>query len=62
MSDDESNRGPQDASRVNIHEDYEVAYWTKKFGVGKAELEAAVKTVGVSAEVNHAGFVGGSSS
>jgi Protein of unknown function (DUF3606) len=50
MADDKSKRGPQDASRINVHEDYEVAYWTDKFGVGKAELEAAVKKVGVSAE------------
>jgi hypothetical protein len=50
MADDKSNRGRQDASRINIHEDYEVACWTKKFGVRKAELEAAVKRVGVRDE------------
>ena len=50
MADDKSNRGPQDAARINIHEDYEVAYWTKRFGVGKTELEAAVAKVGVSAD------------
>jgi len=50
MADDKSNRGPQDAARINLHEDYEVTYWTGKFGVSKAELEAAVKKVGVSAE------------
>lgn len=50
MADDKSNRGPQDASRINIHEDYEVAYWTKKFGVTRAELEAAVGKAGVSAD------------
>ncbi len=50
MADDETNHGPQDASRINIHEDYEVAYWTNNFGSTKAELEAAVSKVGVSAE------------
>lgn len=50
MGDDKTNRGPQDASRINMHEDYEVAYWTKKFGVTKAELEAAVKKAGVSVD------------
>ncbi len=50
MGDDKTNRGPQDASRINIHEDYEVAYWTRKFGVSKAELEAAVGKAGVSAD------------
>lgn len=50
MSDDKTKRGPQDSSRVNVHEDYEVAYWTGKWGVTKAQLEAAVKKVGVSAD------------
>jgi len=50
MSDDKTKTGPQDASRVNIHEDYEVDYWTKKFGVSKEKLKEAVDTVGVSAD------------
>jgi hypothetical protein len=50
MADDETNRGPQDASRINIHEAYEVAYWTKKFGVTKAQLEAVVGNARVSAD------------
>jgi hypothetical protein len=50
MSDDKSNRGPQDASRINVHEEYEVRYWTKALGVTKEALEAAVKKVGVSAD------------
>ncbi|MES3100534.1 DUF3606 domain-containing protein [Sphingomonas faeni] len=29
-----------------MSEDYEVAYWTKKFGVTADELRAAVKAVG----------------
>jgi hypothetical protein len=36
MADDLKNRGAQDRSRVNIHEDYEVQYWTKKWGEGAA--------------------------
>jgi hypothetical protein len=50
MADDKSNRGPQDAARINIHEDYEVEYWTKKFGVSRSELEAAVAKAGVGAD------------
>lgn len=50
MSDDLSNRGPQDASKVNVGEEWEVAYWTKKFGVTADELKQAVKQVGTSAE------------
>lgn len=50
MADDRSNRGPADRSRVNVNEDYEVAYWTKKFGCTEAQLRAAVKAVGVMAD------------
>ena len=50
MSDNKNDRGPQDASRINVHEDYEVRYWTKALGVSKTELEALVKKVGVSAD------------
>jgi hypothetical protein len=48
--DDVKNRGPQDRSRINIHEDYELRYWTEALGVSKERLEQAVKKVGVSAE------------
>ena len=30
MPDDKSKTRPQDASKVNVHEPYEVEYWTKK--------------------------------
>ena len=50
MADDLKNRGAQDRSRVNIHEDYEVQYWTKKWGVSKEQLAEAVKQAGVSVE------------
>lgn len=46
MADDK--RVPQDASRINMNEDYEVRYWTHKFGVTKAQLATAVKAAGVS--------------
>jgi hypothetical protein len=50
MADDLKNRGAQDRARVNIHEDHEVAYWTKKWGISKEQLAAAVKKAGVSAD------------
>jgi hypothetical protein len=50
MSDDLSNRGPQDRARINIHEEWEVRWWCKELGVTPAELVAAVQAVGVSAE------------
>lgn len=49
MSDDKGNRGPADRTRINVDEDYELAYWTKKLGVDADTLRAAVKAVGVSA-------------
>ncbi len=50
MADDLSNRGPQDRARVNISEQHEIAYWTKKFGVSEEQLRKAVQKAGVSAE------------
>ena len=50
MADDKTKRAPQDSSRINIREDYEVRYWTEKFGCTKQQLEDAVKKVGTSAE------------
>ena len=46
MADDRSKRGPQDRSRINLSEDYEVRYWSKKFRVTPDLLRAAVEKVG----------------
>jgi hypothetical protein len=50
MADNLQNRGPQDRSRVNLSEDYEVQYWTKKFGVSEQQLRNAVYKAGSSAD------------
>jgi hypothetical protein len=50
MADDLSNRGAQDRARINVNEAHEIAYWTKALGCTEAELKAAVKAVGVSAD------------
>lgn len=50
MADDLKNRGAQDRSRVNVHEDHEVRYWTKKWGVTREQLVEAVQKAGVSSE------------
>jgi hypothetical protein len=47
MPDDPTKRGPQDAARVNVHERYEVEYWSKRFGVTPDQLKACVQKVGV---------------
>jgi hypothetical protein len=49
MSDDTSLRGPQDAARISLEEDYEVRYWTEKWGITREQLEEAVQQVGHSA-------------
>jgi hypothetical protein len=49
MADNKTEVRPQDSSRVNVNEEYEVRYWTGKFNCSKSELESAVKAVGVSA-------------
>jgi hypothetical protein len=50
MPDDKTKRGPADASRVNIHEDYEVRYWCGKWGCTEQQLKACVARVGVMAK------------
>ena len=50
MSDDLKNRGPRDASRINLQEEHEVRYWTQALGVTREQLAAAVQAVGVSAD------------
>lgn len=57
MSDNLENRGAQDRSRINVHEEWEVRHWTEALGVSKEELERAVKAVGpsVSAVREHLG-------
>ncbi|MDV3936904.1 DUF3606 domain-containing protein [Elizabethkingia anophelis] len=49
MSDDLSKRRPQDATKVNVNETWELEYWSNKFGVTKEKLKEAVKAVGTSA-------------
>ncbi|CAN5502629.1 DUF3606 domain-containing protein [soil metagenome] len=50
MADNKTLRGPQDSSRVAMGEDYEVKYWTDKFGVSRDKLQKAVDAVGNGAD------------
>jgi hypothetical protein len=45
---------PQDSSRIAMGEDYEVAYWTKNFGVSRDRLQEAIDAVGNSADAAEA--------
>jgi hypothetical protein len=47
MPDNLNIKQPQDPKKINIHEQWELNYWTKKFGVSEAKLKEAVKAVGV---------------
>jgi hypothetical protein len=46
MADDKSKTGPADRDRVNVHERYELEYWSERFGVTRDRLKEAVTTVG----------------
>jgi hypothetical protein len=50
MADDKTKTGGQDRMRINLHEDYELSAWAKRFGVSVAELRVAVKAAGPMAE------------
>lgn len=46
MSDNTSITGSPDRDRISTSEDYEVRYWSEKFGVSKEELINAIKASG----------------
>jgi hypothetical protein len=50
MADNLSKRSPQDASRINVNEDWELRYWSDKFNVSSERLIETVKRVGVLAK------------
>jgi hypothetical protein len=50
MPDNLKDRGAQDRSRVNIHEEHEVRYWTEKWGVTKDQMAKAIERAGVSVQ------------
>jgi len=50
MADDLSKRRPQDSSKINVHEAWELEYWCKHLGVTAQQLKDAVKAVGTSVD------------
>jgi hypothetical protein len=42
-----NRRHPQDCSRINIHEDWDVRYWTDRWQVSRQHLMETVKRVGL---------------
>jgi hypothetical protein len=47
MADDRSKTDSADRDRINMHEDYEVRYWSQKWQVSREQLADAVRSVGV---------------
>jgi hypothetical protein len=56
MSDDKS-KTVADRKRINIHDDYELRFWSKKFGVLPNELTRTVRKVGVFADDGSSAFL-----
>ncbi|GGG62505.1 DUF3606 domain-containing protein [Epilithonimonas arachidiradicis] len=48
MSDDLRKRRPQDATKINVNESWELDYWSDELGVTKERLKEAVRAVGTS--------------
>jgi hypothetical protein len=46
VTDDKSNRGAPDQSRINVSEDYELRYWADKWSMSVEELRKVVDQVG----------------
>ena len=49
MPDDRTKKGPQDRSKINTQEPYEVRYWATKFGVPERVLVEIAKKHGPKA-------------
>ncbi|WP_140909285.1 DUF3606 domain-containing protein [Cognatiluteimonas lumbrici] len=50
MPDNTADRGPQDRSRISLEQDYEVRYWSQRFGIDEDALRSAVEDVGPSVD------------
>jgi hypothetical protein len=46
---DLSKKESPDRSKINMHESYEVKYWTRELGVNRDQLQKLVDKVGNSA-------------
>ena len=46
VADDRNLRGPHDRQRINLSQEHEVSYWTKKWGVTREQLADAVRKAG----------------
>jgi uncharacterized protein DUF3606 len=49
MTDDKTKKAG-DSRRIDVHETYELGYWSRKFGVSREQLAEAVQKVGPMAD------------
>ena len=47
---DDKSKSVGERKRINVHDDYEICFWSKKFGVSPNELRCAASKVGVFAD------------
>ena len=47
---DDKTKTAADRKRLDVHEAYELTYWSAKFGVTKEQLKAAIQKIGPMAE------------
>lgn len=45
-----SRRHPQDSARINVHEDWELRYWSDRWNVPRQQLMDTIKRVGVQVQ------------
>ena len=50
MSNDKAEAVPLDCSRISLHDEREVAYWTARLQLDRTQLESAVRIVGPDIE------------
>lgn len=50
MSNASESRIPEDIAKVELTEEWQLAYWTKHFGTSEQDLRAALKEAGNSTE------------
>lgn len=46
MTDDLNQKRPEDAAKVNLRQQWELAYWADHFDCTQAELKKAIQEVG----------------
>lgn len=48
MADNLKRRRPEDPTKINLSQSWEVDYWTEELGVSESKLRKAVEAVGTS--------------